>query len=242
MSPTNSVFLTAEWRDLVMLNYEVDPHILEKFVPAGTELDSFLGKTYLSLVGFRFCFTKLFGYLVVPLHSNFEEVNLRFYVRHKHGEENRRGVVFIAEIVPKRAVTTLARLIYRENYRTLPMSHHILGEAGRRTASYLWRIENRWCKLTAQETSAPRLPQEGTLEQFITEHYWGYSAKRGNSSIEYHVSHAPWKVSMGTSASFEGDANRLYGPEFGRILLGPPCSAFIAGGSPVTVFRGAKIT
>jgi uncharacterized protein len=192
MSPTKIVFLTAEWRDLVMLNYEVDPRLLEKYVPVGTELDSFLGKTYFSLVGFRFCRTKLFGSLAVPLHSNFDEVNLRFYVRHKEGDENRRGVVFIAEIVPKRAVATLARLLYGENYRCCPMKHHICSEAGKKTASYLWQIKNQWCKLTAQETSASQLPGEGSLEQYITEHYWGYSTQRGGGSIEYHVSHVPW--------------------------------------------------
>jgi uncharacterized protein len=123
-----------------MLNYEVDPHLLEKYVPVGTELDSFLGTTYFSLVGFRFCRTKLFGSLAVPLHSNFDEVNLRFYVRHKDAAENRRGVVFIAEIVPKRAVATLARLLYGENYRCLPMKHHICSEAGKKTASGLYQL------------------------------------------------------------------------------------------------------
>src|SRR5882724_3365163 len=125
MSRTRTVFLSAEWRDLVMLNYEVDSRLLAKYVPPGTVLDSFLGKTYVSLVGFRFCRTKLFGMVAVPLHSNFDEVNLRFYVRRKEGHENRRGVVFIAEMVPKRAIATMARLIYGENYVCLPMKHHI---------------------------------------------------------------------------------------------------------------------
>ena len=225
-----------------MLNYEVDPRLLEKYVPVGTELDSFLGKTYFSLVGFRFCCTKLFGSLAVPFHSNFDEVNLRFYVRHKEGDENRRGVVFVAEIVPKRAVATLARLLYSENYRCLPMEHQICIEAGRKTSSYLWQIKNRWCKLTAQGASVPQTPGEGSLEQYITEHYWGYSTQRGGGSIEYHVSHVPWKVSTGTSARFEGDATGLYGLELGRILQRPPNSAFISDGSPVTVFRGNKLS
>lgn len=226
-----------------MLNYGVDPRVLEKYVPVGTELDSFLGKTYLSLVGFRFCSTKRFGSVVVPLHSNFEEVNLRFYVRHKKEcDEDRRGVVFIAEIVPKRAVATLARLLYGEKYRCLPMKHHICREGRKRTVSYFWQIGNRWCKLSAQETSAPERPRQASLEQYITEHDWGYSAQRGGGSIEYHVSHAPWKVSSGRSARFEGDATQVYGIELGRLLLKPPCSAFIADGSPVTIFRGNQLS
>jgi uncharacterized protein YqjF (DUF2071 family) len=241
MSPTRKVFLTAEWRDLVMLNYEVHPRLLGKYVPIGTVLDSFLGKTYVSLVGFRFCRTKLFGCLAVPLHSDFDEVNLRFYVRRKEGDENRRGVVFIAEIVPKQAVATTARLIYGENYVCLPMKHHICAEGSKKTAKYLWQVKNQWCQLTAQAIGAPELPREGSLEQFITEHYWGYSTQRSGGSVEYHVSHVPWQVWVSTTAGFEGDASLLYGVELSHVLQGHPSSAFIADGSPVTVFRGNKL-
>ncbi|MGA8767010.1 MAG: DUF2071 domain-containing protein, partial [Candidatus Acidiferrales bacterium] len=110
------VFLSAEWRDLVMLNYEVEPRLLRPYVPRGTELDSFGGKTLVSLVGFQFLRTKLFGVLPLPFHSNFDEVNLRFYVRRPAVDGDRRGVVFIREIVPKRAVALLARVAYGENY------------------------------------------------------------------------------------------------------------------------------
>src|SRR5271168_4482631 len=142
MSQTTKVFLSAEWRDLVMLNYEVDRRLLEKHVPYGTALDSFEGKTYVSLVGFRFCRTKLFGSLAIPFHADFDEVNLRFYVRRQEGKETRRGVVFIAEIVPKRAVATLARLIYGENYVCLPMKHHLGSDGSTKNVAYQWQIES----------------------------------------------------------------------------------------------------
>jgi hypothetical protein len=88
------VFLTADWRDLLMLNYEVEPGLLEQFVPKGTELDTFNGKTYVSLVGFRFRNTKYRGWIPVPFHSEFAEINLRFYVRRRNGPEMRRGAEF----------------------------------------------------------------------------------------------------------------------------------------------------
>jgi uncharacterized protein YqjF (DUF2071 family) len=241
MSGTKTVFLSAEWRDLVMLNYEVDARLLDKYSPRGTVLDSFLGKTYVSLVGFRFCRTKLFGSLAVPFHSNFDEVNLRFYVRRKESDENRRGVVFIAEIVPRRAIATMARLVYGENYVCSPMKHVICTEGSKKTVEYHWRDKDQWCRLTAQSMGAPQLPREGSLEQFITEHYWGYSTQRRGSSLEYHVSHVPWQVWASTTAGFDGDASELYGIELGRVLQRQPSSAFIAEGSPVTVFRGRKL-
>lgn len=225
-----------------MLNYEIDPHLLANYVPSGTVLDTFLGKTYISLVGFRFCRTKLFGAVTVPFHSDFDEVNLRFYVRRQQGIESRRGVVFIAEIVPRWAVATVARVIYGENYVCLPMRHRVCSEGAKKAAEYQWQINDQWCKLTAQASLKPALPSEGSLEQFITEHYWGYSPQRGGGSLEYHVSHVPWQVWSSTATSFEGDAGSLYGLELGRALQQRPDSAFIADGSPVVVFKGRKIS
>jgi uncharacterized protein len=109
MPESKKIFLTAKWRDLVMLNYEVDPSLLQRHVPAGTELDSFEGKTYVSLVGFYFSGTRLWGKIAVPMHTEFEEANLRFYVRQRAEGEERRGVCFIAEIVPRRAIAWTAR-------------------------------------------------------------------------------------------------------------------------------------
>src|SRR5271165_3471311 len=115
-----STFLTAEWKNLLMLNYAVDPSVLASFVPSGTELDTFEGRTYISLIGFEFNRTRLLGFRV-PFHQSFEEVNVRFYVR----RGTRRGAVFIRELVPKRAVAAIARWAFNEKYLRVPMSHRI---------------------------------------------------------------------------------------------------------------------
>ncbi len=222
-----------------MLNYEVEPSLLERYVPAGTTLDSFNGRTYLSLIGFRFCHTKLLGCLAVPFHANFDEVNLRFYVRRKEGVEDRRGVVFIAEVVPRRAIATMARLVYGENYRYHSMRHRIETEGLNQAAEYQWQVGDQWCRLWAQTAGLPTRPQEGSLEQFIAEHYWGYSARR--SSLEYHVAHVPWQVWTTSDAGFEGEASPLYGDEFSTVLRRRPDCAFVADGSPVTVFTGRTV-
>jgi len=234
------IFLTAEWRNLVMLNYEVDPDILRRHVPQSTELDSFQGKTFVSLVGFQFLYTKLFGILPVPFHTDFEEVNLRFYVRRREGNEVRRGVVFIREIVPRRAVAQLARLIYGENYIRLPMRHKVSTNGASKTAEYQWKLNGKWCRLHAEASGDPAFPPEESLEQFITEHYWGYTSRRGGC-VEYRVSHEPWRVWKGARGGFDGDGETLYGPELGGILRRPPSSAFIADGSSVLVFTGKRI-
>jgi uncharacterized protein YqjF (DUF2071 family) len=240
MPQSKRVFLSAEWRDLVMLNYTVDPALLNRYIPPGTSLDSFQGRTYLSLVGFRFHRTKLLGRFPVPFHADFDEVNLRFYVRHKRGSDDRRGVVFIAEVVPRRAIAATARLVYGENYTYSPMRHRMeMRESSKRT-EYEWKVGGRWCKLWAQTVGHPTRPQDGSLEQFITEHYWGYSAQR-IGSLEYEVSHVPWQVWAAATAGFEGEARTLYGYELGSVLQRHPECAFVADGSPVIVFKGNRV-
>ena len=103
MPSSASPFLTARWVDLAMVNYEVDPALVRALVPAGTELDLWSGRCLVSVVGFQFLETRVLG-LALPFHRNFEEVNLRFYVRRTVGDEARRGVVFVKEIVPRRAI------------------------------------------------------------------------------------------------------------------------------------------
>jgi len=242
MPRPEKIFLSAEWRDLLMLNYEVDPACLQKYVPAGTELDSFDGKTYVSLVGFRFCRTKLLGSIPIPFHTEFEEINLRFYVKRREGSEIRRGVVFIAEIVPKRAIAFTARWFYGENYIRRPMAHRVLTNESKMEAEYSWRSGNECCKLQAHASGAPSLPTEGSLEQFITEHYWGYSRQKDGTTVEYHVTHDPWKVWNGTHAKFSGNASDIYGEQFSELLTKAPASAFLADGSPVNVFRGHSLS
>jgi uncharacterized protein len=240
--PERRVFLSAEWRDLVMLNYEVDPAILRPYVPRGVEPDTFNGRTFVSLVGFQFLRTKLCGFLAVPFHSNFDEVNLRFYVRRLEGSEIRRGVVFVRELVPRMAIARFARLMYGEKYDSCPMQHRIERNAHGLAAEYAWEWRGEHFRLSAAAEGEPRRVAEGTLENFITEHYWGYSAKSASQSIEYRVSHDPWRVWVSTNAAFEGDAAALYGPEFAEILRRAPASAFLAEGSPVLVHTGRRIS
>ena len=125
----NIPFLAAEWRDLLIINYEVDPALLFPRLPAGTSLDLFEGRALVSLVGFRFLQTRVRG-IAIPGYQDFEELNLRFYVTHRTpAGELRRGVCFIGEFVPRRAIAWVARWVYGEPYRALPLRHR-LGDRG----------------------------------------------------------------------------------------------------------------
>lgn len=236
-------FLTAEWRNLAMLNYAVDPALLAHMVPNGTELDQFDGKTYMSLVGFRFLRTRVRG-IWIPFHSDFDEVNLRFYVKPKRPGPVRRGVVFAREVVPRYAIAKVAQVAFHENYIARPMRHRIVepvSEHGRIQVDYRWRHGGAWNSLSVECSGRPRLAAEGSLEQFITEHYWGYAAQPDGGCVEYQVEHERWRVWNAAVASFEGKPAALYGPELADCLARDPDSAFLADGSPVVVYSGTRM-
>jgi uncharacterized protein YqjF (DUF2071 family) len=234
-----NIFLTAEWRYLVMLNYPVERLLLEPLVPPGLELDQFASTTYVSVVGFLFLRTRVFG-IAFPFHRNFEEVNLRFYVRRRAPEGWRRGVVFVREIVPRRAIATLARRFYGEPYSAFPMSHSIERDRDQLQCRYVWRRNGREEFVSATASGSPAFVASGSLEEFITEHYWGYTGRRGQCG-QYQVEHPPWRVWRAIDAQFEADVASLYSPGFVAPLSVAPASAFIAEGSPVVVRGGNKL-
>ena len=208
-------FLTAEWRHLLMLNYEIDPAALRSRTPPGTEIDSWNGRTFLSLVGFRFQNTRVLGWSI-PFHRHFEEINLRFYVRRQADDGPRRGVVFVKEIVPKIAIAAVARWIYNENYEAHPMRSQVRlpdpSKGG--SVEYGWTSRGRQNTLSAEFEGVPVLPAAGSEEAFITEHYWGYVVQRDGSALEYGVEHPPWRVWRASAARLDCDVAGFYGQEF----------------------------
>lgn len=237
--PRSRPFLTAQWRHLAIVNFRVDPAQLAPLVPRGTELDLFHGEAYVSLVGFQFLDTRLAGWSI-PGHRNFSELNLRYYLRREVGSELRRGVAFIKELVPLWAVAQVARWWYAENYATHSMRSEIESSPdGPAQVRYQWKVAGRWNQLRLATTALPALPKVGSQDEFIVEHYWGYSRGRGARPLEYRVEHPRWLVRPVADASaiqLECDSRRLYGEALGEALEAAPVSALIAEGSPVTVY------
>jgi hypothetical protein len=228
-------FLTAAWRHLALVNFRVEPALLQPLVPRGTELDDWRGEAYVSLVGFLFEDTRVLG-VSVPFHRSFEEVNLRFYVRRRAPEGWRRGVVFVKELVPRRAVAFLARTLYGENYVALPMSHAI----GPGSVSYSWTFAGREQRMGLRVGPLGNF-DVGSEEEFLVEHYWGYAARKGGATTEYRVEHPSWRVAPAVDVALDWDPRALYGAQLGAALEQPPVSAFLAEGSDVAVYRGLDL-
>lgn len=229
-------FLTAAWRNLIVVNWEVSPDLLAPFVPAGTVLDTFQDRALVSLVAFQFLDTRVRG-IAIPGHVNFPEVNLRFYVRREHEGESRRGVVFIKELVPRWAIATVARTVYGENYHAVPMSAEINDPHFR----YAWRCA-RMRQHVAVEVAPEAQPlAPGSEEEFVLEHYWGY-ARHGSNTREYQVTHPRWESRRVLNLELHPDYSPTYGAEWGRVLQDQPCSAMFAVGSAITVQPGRKLS
>ena len=229
-------FLTARWQDLIMANYEVDPSLLADRVPAGTELDLNDGKCFVSLVGFMFLDTRVAGFLI-PFHINFEEVNLRFYVKREDGNETRRAVCFIKEFVPKGAIATVARVMYGEPYERWSMAH-------RRTkhdVAYFWSKGACSNQLSVEIDKNLGVPDEGSHGEFIIEHYWGYTKRTGGRTDEYKVEHPKWELFSTGEPHIDVDFGATYGSEFEFLNTESPYSVLLAKGSDIAVYKGEKI-
>ncbi|MCY7376868.1 MAG: DUF2071 domain-containing protein [Pyrinomonadaceae bacterium] len=229
-------FLTAKWHDLVMANYEVPPEILAKRVPDGVELDFHEGKCFVSLVAFMFLDTRVLK-IPVPFHINFEEVNLRFYVKRETAAETKRGVVFVKEIVPRFAIAFVARTFYGEPYEAWQMNHSKTGK----TLSYGWRKGAFENSVKVEIGLNKGVPAENSHGEFVIEHYWGYTKRGANRTDEYKVEHPKWELFAVDKYEIKADFGKLYGAEFAFLNGAKPYSIFMAKGSEISVYKGAKI-
>jgi uncharacterized protein YqjF (DUF2071 family) len=224
-----------------MVNYEVDSSVLLPYLPKGTELDDRDGRHYVSLVAFLFLDTHVLG-LPALFHQNFEEVNLRFYVRRRVGGEVRPGVVFIREMVPLFLVAETAKLTYNEPYRTVPMQHAILKTSEElQTVEYMFGAGRDQCRLALHVDGPAAEMDRGSLEEFISERPWGYTTQRDGGTIEYLVDHPRWRVWSGANHELVGPLESFYDHPFPTILSAAPASAFIADGSAVAVHMPERI-
>jgi uncharacterized protein YqjF (DUF2071 family) len=238
---------------LVLLNFRVPAEVIAGLAPAGTEADLHEGEAYISIVGFRFQSVRILGVPVLG-HTRFDEINLRYYVKRTVGDEVRRGVVFVREIVPRRAVAIVANRLYNENYVTRPMRSRLM-MAGNElcvgdTVEYGWgsggsRVIGRsglvWNRVGARVATQPALPTAGSLEEFIVEHYWGYVHGRDGVTREYRVEHPTWRVAHADEVAWECDLAGTYDTPLAEFLKVAPASALVADGSAVRVYRGRRV-
>ena len=229
-----TTFLTAKWQNLIMANYEIDPSYLLPYLPKGIELDCFNGKAYISLVGFMFKDSRIFK-TPIPFLGTFEEVNLRFYVIRKDRNEIKRGVVFINETVPNKTVAWVANILYKEHYIAIPTTHSWKINENNREIEYKWFVNNNWNSLKVVANLAKQKMQPNSIEEFIFEHYFGYTKVNANHSIEYKINHPSWEINEIQDYSVKCNFKDFYGDDFEVLNSTKPHSVMLAEGSRISV-------
>jgi len=227
-------FLSARWENLIMANYRVNPDVLTPYLPKGVELDFFNNEVYVSLVGFMFKQTSLFN-VPIPFLGTFEEVNLRFYVKRVEGNVVKRGVVFINETVPYKLVAWLANKLYKEHYIAIPTKSLIVKSDSVKNIKYEWKINKDWNYITVNAARENENMLTGSLEEFIFEHYYGYTKINSQLSQEYKVNHPRWQVNNVVDYSIYCDFKSMYGHNFSFLSNQHPDSVILSEGSPITV-------
>lgn len=227
-------FLSAHWENLIMANYPVNPEVLKPYLPKGVELDLYENKAYVSLVGFMFKKTSLFN-IPIPFLGTFEEINLRFYVKRIEGDSMKRGVVFINETVPYKPVAWLANKLYKEHYIAIPTKNYIGITTTSKDIKYHWKINKQWNHIAVNASINSEQMLADSIEEFIFEHYYGYTKINNKLSQEYKVNHPRWLVNKVMDYSINCDFKSMYGSDFAFLSNIQPHSVIFAEGSPVTV-------
>ena len=225
-------FLIANWTNLVMLNYEVPLKAFQHLIPFGTEADSFDGKYYFSIVIFDFEKTKIMG-MPIPYFGNFVELNLRFYVKRIEDNQVKRGVCFVKEYVPHAIVAFIAQSLYQENYYKLPLSNK---HQANKLAFKVSDLDYLQLEYEDQQTDL----EKGSLDEFILEHYWGYTAHDNLKTLEYAVQHPKWRINKITALNYKFDYTKLYGEDFAKYLV-EPASIVFTKGSDISVSFGKEL-
>ena len=229
-----STFLNAKWRNLIMANYEIDAALLMPYLPKGVELDYYQGKCYVSLVGFLFENTRIFK-IPIPFLGNFEEVNLRFYVVRKEAMVIKRGVVFINETVPNKIVAFIANKLYKEHYTAIPTKYNWQIDQVQKQIEYQWKVNKTWNSIKVNASTEKEKMKSGSFEEFIFEHYYGYTKVNENKSLEYKVEHPRWEINQIKDYQINCNFAIFYGAAFEVLNHSKPHSVMLAEGSNVRI-------
>jgi uncharacterized protein len=231
--------ITCAWRDVLITTWAVDAALLEPYRPAGTTLDMWNGHGLLSIVGMRFLDLQVAG-VAMPFHQDFEQINFRFYVR-RDTEEDRRGVVFLKQIVPSSSMALIATLLYNESFLTTATRYDIT-RAAQGWTLYEWMVAGRWNRVSAIRRGEPIMPGSDTIETFIKDRPWAYTRQADGSTVEFEAQHPVWPIYSTHEMLLDCDVVPLIGAPFVPVLSAQPLSTFVATGSDVTLHPGRSIS
>lgn len=229
-------FLSAYWQNLINLTYRVNPKLLLPDLPRGLELDLLDGKTHVSLVAFEFIDTRVKGFKV-PFHTNFAEINLRYYANYK----GKHGVVFLREYVPRYCIALVADKLYNEPYQAIAMNCETKMTAEALRVRH--DLQKDRTRFSIEVSAAIRLvtPAETSLEHYFKEHEVGFGKDKSGNTLFYRVEHPVWEIYPVQDYKLNVDFGQLYGARWKFLSAQQPLCVLLAKGSAVKVFHPQKI-
>jgi uncharacterized protein len=233
---THRPFLTARWENLLVVTYGVPDAALAGHLPRALSIDHLGGQARVSFVAFDFARTRVYG-LAIPGQVNFPEINLRFYV--KAGDD--RGIVFLREFVPRRAVVLAARIRYNEPYFRIPMRSDVrpvAGKPGRLRVRHVFG--DRLSSVTAEVAASGTPPEKGSDGRWLTHQAFGFGQTRRGGLRRYRVEHELWPLHEVHSLDLDVDFAGLYGEEWSFLAQATPSHVTFAAGSDIAVHPPAR--
>ena len=224
-------FLIAQWVNLILMSWQVEPARLFPYLPGGTTLDLFDNTAYLTMIAFEFRQTSIRG-IRVPGHVNFPELNLRFYARAR----GNRGVVFIREFVPRPLIAWVARTVYHEPYDYCRLRHDVESTPETVRVTHTVKHHGYTYAIQVEGHNQPYLPPPTSLEHHLKEHGRGYGTSRVGTTVTYGVAHRFWLVYPLSRFHYTIDMAKLYGQEWAFLNDQAPANVTLAQGSDVQVF------
>ena len=143
--------------------------------------------------------------------------------------------------MPKFAITLVANTLYGEPYATHAMRHTWQQTGDTQTIQYDWKVGADWNHIRVGADRAGHSLVSGSEEEFITEHYWGYTRLGIGKTSQYEVTHPRWEVYAVRSHRIDVDFGALYGPQFSFLEHQAPHSVMLAEGSAIAVKVGKPL-
>lgn len=223
-------YLTAIWRDLVLVTFAVPDELAVPLVPPGCDADRWDGRCHMSLVALQMDRVRVRG-LPIPGLTTYPQVNLRLYVRH----EGRAAVRFVQELVPSRLLAAGARWLYGEPFRAGRIRASLSQAHEGPRAEYQFGLDRLRWHVTVQGAARTELPAAGSFEHWVKERVRGCRTDRAGRLRTFEVTHPPWAVRPVTALDCRVDFAALYGPAWAPLDATSPVSVIYAVGSEVTV-------
>jgi uncharacterized protein len=194
--PVGRWVMGQTWESLVFVHWRVAVNELRPFIPAGLEIEEFDGSAWVGIVPFRITGLRARGLAPLPGLSEFNELNVRTYVRAGDGEP---GVWFFSLEATSRLAVLAARRAYSLPYFDARIA--LDDDGGGRVDVECSRLGDAGKDFSAEfrATGEAAVSPVDSLEFFLVERYCLY-AEGGGKLWRAEIHHAPWVVGAGEAA------------------------------------------